>query len=95
MDTLLQWEREKDVGPESELEPGWSETATTNAPVEDEVIQAVLGWTKNASSLPKIINFFHPLLCPKISPSHLPPPSYLPPTYHPPTSLPPTSPPTS
>jgi hypothetical protein len=42
-------------------------------------------WTKNTSSLPKIINFFQPLLYPKIFP-------YLPPTSFPPTSplLPPS-----
>jgi hypothetical protein len=73
---------------------GWSEPAVTNGPVEDEVVQAVLG-----------MNQKHILLCPKFlvsSASSLPQsfsllPTSLPPTFHlvyvpPPTShLPPPS----
>jgi len=54
---------------------GWSEPAATNAPVEDETIQAVLGMNhKNKSSSPAQ-GFFSPRLCPKIFPSYLLPPS--------------------
>jgi hypothetical protein len=85
---------------------GWSELAPTNAPVEDEPVEAVLGWTKNPI-LPALMDFFFPpLLYPKIfpPPTYLPPylpptsPSYLPPTplptHHlpPPSYLPPTNP---
>jgi len=68
---------------------GRSEPAATNAPIEDEAIQAVLG-----------MNWKHILPCPKFlvfSASSLPQsfsllltslsltsPSYFPPTYHPP-----------
>jgi hypothetical protein len=67
---------------------GWSEPATTNAPVEDEAIQPVLGMNQNhirtaqiyifspASTLPQNISpqpTYHP---PPTDPL-LPPPSYL------------------
>jgi hypothetical protein len=83
---------------------GWSEPAATNAPVEDEVVEAVLGMNQK-HILPAQSFFFFPLLlCPKnfLSylptspllplPSYLPPTSYLPPPYLLPTSplLPPT-----
>jgi hypothetical protein len=63
--------------------PGWSETTATNAPVQDEAVQAVLGWTKNTSSC-LAQGFFSPFSAPKFSPPtysppfYLPPPSYLP-----------------
>ncbi len=77
---------------------GWSEPAATNAPVQDEAVQAVLGMNqkhKNTSSSPAQ-GFFSPLPCPKIFLSYLPPTSLLPITPHPtcpphsylPTSLP-------
>jgi hypothetical protein len=78
---------------------GWSEPATTNAPVEDEAVEAVLGMNQKQILPARRYCFFPPLLCPKIflsylPPSHLPPPSYLrlpPPTSHlpPPSYMPP------
>jgi hypothetical protein len=55
-------------------------------PVQDEAVQAVLGWTKNTSSSPAQ-GFFSPLLCPKNFPSYLLPPllptsCLLPPSPH-------------
>ncbi len=61
---------------------GWSELAATNAPVEDELVEAILWMNKNPILCPHVF-FFPPLLCPKIFPPptyHLPPLSYLPPT---------------
>ncbi len=69
----------------------WSEPAATNAPVQDEPVEAVLRMNKNpilpthmdfiffTSSLPQI---FPPSYLPPTSPPYLPPtnPSYLPPT---------------
>ncbi len=52
---------------------GWSEAAATNAPVEDEAVQAVLGMNQKPSLFPAQ-GFFSPLLCPKIFPSYLPSP---------------------
>jgi hypothetical protein len=73
---------------------GWSELAPTNAPVADELVEAVF-WMDENPILPARFFFF-------FSTSSLPqnfPPSYLPPTsprptYHlpPPSYLPPTSP---
>jgi hypothetical protein len=58
--------------------PGWSEPAATNAPIEDEAIEAVLGMNQK-HILPRLeFLVFHPLLCHKKFPSYLPPPSYLP-----------------
>jgi hypothetical protein len=57
----------------------WSEPAATNAPVQDEPIEAVLRMNKNPILLARMDFFFSPLLCPKISP---------PPTYHLPTPPP-------
>jgi len=67
----------------TQQQQGWSEPAATNAPVEDEAVQPVLGMNQNriwtaqiyifspASTLPQNIS---PL------PAYLPPPtSYLPP----------------
>jgi hypothetical protein len=67
---------------------GWSEPATTNAPVEDEAIQPVLGMNQNhirtaqiyifspASTLPQNISPLPTYLPPPTYPL-LPPPSYL------------------
>jgi len=72
---------------------GWSEPAATNAPIEDEAIQAVLGMNQkhilpypkflvfSASSLPQSFSLLPTSLLftsPLLPPSHLPPPSYLP-----------------
>ncbi len=62
---------------------GWSEPMPTNAPIEDEAVEVILGMNQNTSSLTQSFWFFQPLLCPKnfpsyLPPSHLPPPSYLP-----------------
>jgi hypothetical protein len=62
----------------------WSEPAATNAPVEDEAVQAILGWTKNKFSQPKVFGFVSLFSGPKFFPptyspipsSHLPHPSY-------------------
>jgi hypothetical protein len=56
---------------------GWSEPAATNAPVEDEAIQVVLGMNQKSILFP-CPGIFQPLLCPKIFPSYLPPPHYIP-----------------
>jgi hypothetical protein len=56
---------------------GWSEPIATNAPVVDEVVQAILGM-KQKHILPYGFWFFQTLICPKVFPSYLPPPSYLP-----------------
>jgi len=78
---------------------GWSEPAATNAPVEDEAVEAISGMNQNHILPAQSYCFFPSLLCPKNFPSylphsHLPPPSYLrlPPPTFPPTSplLPPT-----
>jgi hypothetical protein len=64
------------------LSPAWSELAATNAPVQDECIEAVLRMNKNPI-LPACMEiFFHLFSTPKFPPPtyHLPPPSYLPPT---------------
>ncbi len=71
------------IGPLSEMLVGkrarsaWSEPAATNAPVQDELVEAVLWMNKNPI-LPACMDFFFPpLLCPKIFPPptyHLPPP---------------------
>ncbi len=71
---------------------GWSERAATNAPVQDELIEAVLHMNKKPILLARTNFFFPPLFSPKISPPptyHLPPHSHLPPTN---PSLPPPSP---
>ncbi len=56
---------------------GWSELATTNAPVADEPVEAVFQINENPILPARIIFFFPPLLYPTY---HLPPPSYLPST---------------
>ncbi len=61
---------------------GWSEQAATNAPIEDEAVEAVLGMNQKHILPAQSYCFFLFLLCPKnfpsyIPPSHLPPPSYL------------------
>ncbi len=61
------------------LAKGWSEPAATNAPVQDEPVEAVLRMNKNPILLALMDFFFPPLLCPKIFP---------PPTYHLPTPPP-------
>jgi len=78
---------------------GWNEPAATNAPVDDEPVEAVLGMNQKHILPTRKYCFFPPLLCPKIflsylPPSHLPPPSYLHlplPTSHlpPPSYMPP------
>jgi len=58
---------------------GWSEPAATNAPVEDEAVEAVLGMNQN-DILPAQSFFFPlPLLCPKKFLSYLPTSPLLPP----------------
>ncbi len=62
---------------------GWSELAPTNAPVADELVEAVFWMDENPILPARFFFFFPPLLYPKIFPRptyHLPPPSYLPPT---------------
>ncbi len=79
----------------------WSEPAATNAPIQDELGEAVLRMNKNPILLARMDYFSHLFSAPKFSPllptTYLPPLpiSYLsPPTYHlpPPPYLPPTSP---
>jgi hypothetical protein len=79
---------------------GWSEPAATNAPVEDEAVEAVLGMNQNHILPIQSYCFFLSLLYPKkfpsyLPPSHLPPLSYLcvPSPTSPllPSHLPPTS----
>jgi hypothetical protein len=65
------------------VKTGWSEPAATNAPVEDEAVQAALGMNQkhilpcpkfllfSASSLPKVFGFF------SLFSTSLPPPTYL------------------
>jgi hypothetical protein len=67
----------------------WSKPAATNAPVEDEAIQAILGMNqKHILPYPKFLKILSLFSVPKFFP-----PTYLPPTYLPlSTSLPPTSP---
>ncbi len=60
---------------------GWNEPTATNALIEDEVVQAILGMNQKHISLAQSFWFFQLLLCPKLFPSYLPPLSYLPPTY--------------
>jgi hypothetical protein len=62
---------------------GWTEPADTNAPVEDEAVQAVLRMNKKHILLARNYRVF--------STSYLPQKFSLPPTYLPPTSPPPTS----
>ncbi len=69
---------------------GWSEPTTTNAPVEDESVEAVLGMNQKHILPARTYCFFPPFLWPKIffsylPPFHLPLPSYLhlpPRTFH-------------
>ncbi len=71
---------------------GWNDPAATNAPVEDEAVEAILGMNQKphppcpniyiffpASTLPQNISLLPPTYLPPPT-SHLPPPSYLPPT---------------
>jgi hypothetical protein len=69
---------QKHLKPPNPKHYGWSEPATTNAPVEDEPIQPVL----RMNILPARRDFFFDLLSAlKFSTSpFLPTPSYLPPT---------------
>jgi len=63
---------------------GWSELAATNAPVQDEAVQAVLGMNQKTYPLPVPRDFLGAFSAPKFSPpTYFPPPTYLPP----PTSL--------
>ncbi len=57
----------------------WSEPAATNAPVQDEPVEAVLRMNKNPILPVRMDFFFSPLLCPK---------NFPPPTYHLPTPPP-------
>jgi len=51
---------------------GWSEPAATNAPVEDEAIQAVLGMNQKPILFPR--DFSAPFSAPEVSlPTYLPP----------------------
>ncbi len=69
---------------------GWSEPAATNAPVQDEPVEAILRMNKNPILPAHMFFFSHLLSTPKFS--HLLPTTYLPPpTYH----LPPPPPPPS
>jgi hypothetical protein len=70
----------------------WSEPATTNAPTQDELVEASLQMNKNPILLARMDYFSHLFSAPKFSP--LLPTTYLPPpTYHLP--LPPYLSPTS
>ncbi len=61
---------------------GWNEPVATNALVEDEAIEAVLGMNqKHILHCPKLFVFLTSFLSQIFS---LLPPSYLPPTYLPP-----------
>jgi hypothetical protein len=90
-DWLALWIRKKWHKAPSEPDPlGWSELAATNAPVADEPVEAVSGWTKIPSSLPEFyLFFFHLFSTPNFFPvlpnTYLPPPTYHLPT--PPPSL--------
>jgi hypothetical protein len=70
---------------------GWSETTATNAPVQDEAVQAILGMNQKHILLP-CPGILQPLLCPKIFPSYLLPLSYLLPSLLPTFALLPPSP---
>jgi len=61
----------------SKQQNGWNEPTTTSAPVQDEVVQAIL-WMNQKHIIFPCLGIFQPLLCPKIFPSYLPPPSYCP-----------------
>jgi hypothetical protein len=56
---------------------GWSEPAATNAPIEDETVEAVLGMNQKHILPAQNYLFFQPLFCPRIFPSYLPLPTYL------------------
>jgi len=77
---------------------GWNELATTNAPVEDEVVEVVLGMNQNHILLAQIYIFFLASTLPQnifLVPTFLPPTSYLlstSPLLPTPSYLPPTSP---
>jgi hypothetical protein len=45
---------------------GWSETTATNAPVQDEAVQAILGMNQKHILLPR--DFSAPFFAPKFSP---------------------------
>jgi len=45
---------------------GWSEPAATNAPVQDEAVQAILGMNPNTSSPPSLHIFYFPLPLPRV-----------------------------
>jgi hypothetical protein len=64
--------------------PGWSEPAATNAPVEDEDVEAVFRMNQKHISLLEIIGYFSLFSAPKNFPTS----PYLPSTYLP--LLPPT-----
>jgi len=57
---------------------GWSELAATNALVQDEAVQAVLGMNQKTHPLPVPKDFLGPFSAPKFSPPTYFPPSYLP-----------------
>jgi hypothetical protein len=58
---------------------GWSEPAATNAPDEDEAVEAVLGMNQNHILPAQIYIFFPASTLPQnisLLPTYLPPPSY-------------------
>jgi len=76
------------------VEINWSEPTATNALVENEVVQAVLGMNqKHILPYPRFLVFPRFLVCSRFSTPKFFPSTYLPPTYlPPPTSFLPTSP---
>jgi len=71
---------------------GWSETTTTNAPVQDEAIQTVLGMNQKHILLPCPRIFQPPSLPQNFPLLPTPPPSYLLPSLLPTSALLPPSP---
>jgi hypothetical protein len=67
------------------VEKGWSEPATTNALVEDEVVQVVLRMNQKTHPLPLPRDFSTPFSAPKSSP-----PTYILPAFLPTPLLPPS-----
>jgi len=63
--------------------PGWSKPAATNAPVQDEAGQAVLGMNPNTSSPPSPGIFIFLFSAQRVLSALLSAPKFSPPTYPP------------